>query len=215
MGKCSARAFSFLNSQKSSWREPLSLALDVRTINTFAAHGPFFKFWICTMQKTYCFEIIKTERNLQSGATMHVEICVPIGETQDAPFLSQLHQPPRIILFFRSMTTVQLRIVVLPFCFEVQMIFLVLGDLDQSSVLYVLVTSVHVFMESLADYQLFSQNLGLHWKTFFFIWKVLAGFVVEGRQSFNICLLMFSHFHLAVLEIFWKCQPNLSRVQKL
>lgn len=73
---------------------------------------------------------------------MRDEICVPKGETQDVPFLSEQPQPPRIILFFRSMTIVQLRIVVLLFCFEVQMIFLVLRDLDQSSVLYVLVTSV-------------------------------------------------------------------------
>lgn len=114
------------------------------------------------MQQTYCFEIIKTERNLQGGAMVHNEIFVPTGETQDTPFLSQLPQPPRIILFFRSMTIVQLRIVVLLFCFEVQMIFLVLGNLDQSSVLYVLVISVHVFMESLADYQLFAQYHGLH-----------------------------------------------------
>lgn len=114
------------------------------------------------MQQTYCFEIIKIERNVQGGATMQDEIRVPIGETQDAPFLSQLPQPAWIILFFGSMTIVQLRIVVLVFCFEVQMIFLVLGDLEQSSVLYVLVTSVHVFMESLADYQLFAQYHGLH-----------------------------------------------------
>lgn len=120
-------------------------------------------------------------------------MCPYIGETQDALFLSQLPQPPRIIVFFRHITIVQLRIVVLLFCFEVQMIFLVLGDLDQSSVLYVLVASLHVFMESLADYQLFAQYRGLHWKTFFFlIWKSLASFVVEGRQSFDLCLLMFS-----------------------